>query len=136
MVGGAFHLDTSTGTVFRQETVVRLNAEGDSPIHGDSLPTPEPMQLGRILPPGSGLYHQIGRPDSERAVFRQLTEYRVITAACGITEEELDKEWLCFSGQRVISREGMPPPVIALMRLRTEELAGISGDIVSIEHLD
>ena len=59
---------------------------------------------------------------------------RLVSAKGGVAEEELDEKGLGGSGFGIIPGEGVPPPVVPLACLGAEELAGIAGDIVFVEH--
>ena len=51
-----------------------------------------------------------------------------------IAEEILYEESLFLSGFRMMSCKGMPPPVVAFLRLMPEELTLVSRYIVLVEH--
>ena len=61
MTGGTFDFHMSMSTVLRQETVIGLHTERNTPIDFDPVPTPEPVQLRRPFAPGTDLDHQIRR---------------------------------------------------------------------------
>jgi hypothetical protein len=70
-----------------------------------------------------------------RSVCWKLTKDRLVPAQRGIADEELDKERLIFTGRRILRREGVPPPVIAVMGQRTMEHTCVPVDVMMIEHV-
>ena len=99
MLPGAFHAYAAAGAVFREEAVVRLDAEGNAPVHADAFPAPEPVQLGGVRAPGAGLHHQIG---GALRLSGNLPEHGLVAAQGGIAEEELDEEGFLLAGLRVV----------------------------------
>ena len=101
----------------------------------DILPGKKAVQLAVIRTPGSGFHHQIGGLLARRSVCGQLAENRLVPAQRGIADEELDKERFLFTGFRILRREGVPPPVIAVMGQRTMEHTCVPVDVMMIEHV-
>ena len=130
---GAFHMDVSVRFRFRQEAVVRFHAERHAPIDLNPFPAPEAVQLRRIPAPGARLDHQVRGLDACGLVFRQLPENGLLASGGRIAEEEFDEERLFLAGLRIVSGKGMPPPVVTLVGLGSEELAGIARNIVFVK---
>ena len=99
MVRRVCHLHVSVGSVLGEVTVIRLDAEGDAPVHLYSLPAPETVKLRGVFPPGSGLDHQVGRL---LRLSGYLAEDGIVPAQGGIAQEELYEERLGLAGLSIM----------------------------------
>ena len=130
MICGTFHVNSSMGPIFRQETVVGLYAEWHAPVHLDAFPSPKTVKLCGVLTPGTSLHHQIGR--FLRFAWN-LAEDGFLSAQCRVTEKELDEKGLGYSCLCIITCKGVPPPVVSLMCLQPVELTCVAGYIMLVE---
>ena len=130
MLSGSLYPDVTVGAVFGEEAIVGLYAEGHAPIHLYTLPAPEAVELRGVLAPGAGLYHQVRRL---LRLAGDLAEDRFLSAQCRIAEEEFNEKGFGFPCLGIITCEGMPPPVVSLVCLQPEELAGVAGYVMLVE---
>ncbi|MBQ2522464.1 MAG: hypothetical protein II537_07190 [Bacteroidales bacterium] len=117
MAGGLFvaDADNAAGGVFGQVAVSGLDGKGDVAVHVNPFPAVEFMDLDGVGAPGSHLDHQVGGFQFLPSGRRVLPEDGFLAAQRGITEIKFDEEGLLFAGLRVVSGEGMPPPLIAYL---------------------
>ena len=92
------------------------------------------MKLAVIFSPGTGFDHQVRRELSGSLVLRQLAEDRFILRQGGIAGEEFNEKRFVLSGFRILRCEGMPPPVISMVRQRAMKHERIPVNIMMIKH--
>ncbi len=102
MIGSIRHLHVTAGTVFRDKAVVGLHTEGHAPVHLDFLPAEEAVKLRRVLAPGTGLDHQVGR---FLRLPGNLAENWLLTTQGGVAQEEFNEERFGLAGLGVMGGE-------------------------------
>ena len=119
---------------FAGQAICRFNPVRRIPMDGNILPGKESMKLAVIFSPGTGFDHQVRRELSGSLVLRQLAEDRFILRQGGIAGEELNEKRFVLSGFRILRCEGMPPPVISMVRQRAMKHERIPVNIMMIKH--
>ena len=100
----------------------------------DIFPGEEAVHLTGVLTPGTRLYHKVGWLFSRSPVLRKLSQDRLVLRQRRVANKKLNEKWLVLTGFSILGGEGMPPPVVSVMRQGAVQHATVPLDIVMIEH--